>query len=289
MSEYFVQTKKVLGSILAINLLVSVSKISVALYIHSAALLGDGFHSLADGMSNIIGLIGLKIAEKPEDENHPYGHKKFENIASLGIAILLFVLGFNLFVSTAKNFFAYTQIIITPAVLVFMVITLVINVFVVCYEKKKGRELNSDILLADSEHTKSDILITLSVIIGLILTELGYFLVDKTIAMGVSILILKAGYEISKQGIKVLSDSTVVDPLKIKKSIYKKFKEVRKCYKIRTHGREDDIHVDLHIKVDADTHLNKAHRLTHQIDEHLKKEFPGIKHTFIHVEPYEKQ
>ena len=120
----------------------------------------DGFHSLTDGTSNIIGIIGIGFALKPRDEDHPYGHKKFETLAGLGIAMMLFFVSIDIIKGAFAKFFNPVTPNVTVESIIALVVTLIINIFVSTYENKKGKELNSDILIADSMHTRSDIFVS---------------------------------------------------------------------------------------------------------------------------------
>ena len=124
--------------------------------------------------SNIIGLIGTAIAAKPADESHPYGHRKFETFTTIGIALLLFIISINII----KSGIAKIVNPVTPQVDIYsfivMIITIAINIFVIIFETKAGKRLNSDILVSDAIHTKSDVYISLSVILSLIAVKLGY-------------------------------------------------------------------------------------------------------------------
>jgi cation diffusion facilitator family transporter len=250
----------------------------------------DGFHSLSDGTSNIIGLIGIHFACQPIDQDHPYGHKKYETFFSLGIAVLLFVVCFNLFKKGLMRL--YNPII--PQVnfqsFIVMIITLGINFWVMNYEYKKGRLLKSDILVLDSMHTKADIFISLSVIVTLVTIKLklAYYLIDPLVTIMISLFIAYAAYEIVKQSSAVLCDTAaILDDKKIR-DIVLGIKGVKTCHKIRTRGRPDDVHVDLHVQVNPDMHIDNAHKISYTIEESIKKGIPEVTDVVVHMEPKEK-
>ena len=278
----------VLVIVLILNWLVAFAKIAFGLITHCSSIIADGFHSLSDGASNIIGLIGIRLAYRPEDLDHPYGHKKYETLFSLIIAALLFIVAFNLFKEGLKRI--YTPVIPEVDIRSFavMIITLCINLFVLLYERKRGETLKSDILISDSMHTKSDILVSLSVIIGLVVIKLGYPIFDPIATMVIALLIGHSGYQIISESSKVLCDSAA--PVETKKivDIVLSTKGVKTCHKIRTRGRSDDIHIDLHVQVDPDMHIDKAHRISYDIEENIKKGIPGVTDVIVHIEPREK-
>ena len=154
-NDVYKKVKLVLWIILFANLGVAVTKIIIGYLINSASLSADGIHSMSDGMSNIIGIIGITIAVKPVDKKHPYGHKKSEVIASLFIGAMLFVLGIKIFMTGLDRFMHLEELNITTISLISLIITIIINFFVTIYENKKGKEYDSYILISDSIHNFS--------------------------------------------------------------------------------------------------------------------------------------
>jgi cation diffusion facilitator family transporter len=248
----------------------------------------DGFHSLSDGASNIIGLIGISLASQPKDIEHPYGHRKYETLFSLIIAALLFIIAFNLFREGIRRLFHPVIPQVDLKSFLVMVTTLEVNLFVMRYEYKKGELLKSDILISDSLHTKADILTSLSVLIALIAIKLGYPLIDPIATVIIALFIAYAGYNIVRQGSKVLCDTAPIIDVKKIVDIVLGIKGVKTCHKIRTRGRPDDIHVDLHVQVKPDMHMDEAHQISYTIEEAIKKGIPEITDVIVHMEPKEK-
>lgn len=153
------EINRVLFITFLLNLLVSAGKLLVGVFIHSLSMVADGIHSLVDASSNIVGFISVYFASKPADEDHPYGHQKFEVVAALGIALLMGVTCVEI-LRTAYGRFLHAQALVdpTPAAFGVMLVTMGINSWVSWYESKKGMELHSAVLSADSAHTRSDIL-----------------------------------------------------------------------------------------------------------------------------------
>jgi cation diffusion facilitator family transporter len=283
-SKNFAQAKRVLIVLLALNWLVAGTKIGVGYLINSISMTADGFHSLFDGASNIIGLVGLTIASKERDESHPYGHKKFETFTAVGISLLLLLTCFEVLELSVRRWLGPKPIEASIFSFGIMIVTMGINFFVARYEHKKGHELMSDILLADSAHTRSDIYVSLSVIVTLIAARIGYPRVDVFVAIGIAFAIGRAGFRIMKRSSEVLCDTAVLDTSRIE-AICSSINGIRKCHKIRTRGREDDINIDLHVVVDQEMRVQDAHALTHELERRLKTEIPGVTDVQIHVEP----
>jgi cation diffusion facilitator family transporter len=248
----------------------------------------DGFHSLSDGASNIIGLTGIHFACLPKDKDHPYGHKKYETFFSLGIALLLFFVCLGLVHGSIERLFNP----ITPRIdarnFIVMIITMAINLWVMHYERKKGELLLSDILTSDAMHTKADILTSLSVIITLIVIKLGYPILDPIATIFIAVFIALAGYDITKHSSAVLCDTAAILDDKRIVDIVLGIKGVKTCHKIRSRGRPDDIHVDLHVQVNADMHIDNAHKISYAIEEAIKKSIPEVTDVIVHMEPKEK-
>ena len=280
----FLEIRKILILILVFNWLVAFSKIIYGLITKCASMSADGFHSFGDGASNIIGLIGIWAASKPRDKDHPYGHKKFETMATLGIAFILFLAAFIIFREAVTRIFHPVVPDVTNFSFILMFATIAINIFVMKYERKKGTELSSDILICDSLHTRSDILASLVVVGTLISIKMGASMLDIVVSSLIAVFIAKSGFDILKASSNVLCDGRVLHEYKIR-NITENVSGVISVHNIRTRGRKDDIHADLHIVIDAKMHVDDAHKLSHQIETLLKKEILGITEVNVHIEP----
>ncbi len=288
LQEHYSRIRKILVLILVFNWGVAIAKILYGLFSRCESMTADGFHSLSDGTSNIIGIIGVNLACQPTDKDHPYGHKKYETLFSLAIAAVLFFLAFNL----AKEGIKHLHHPLTPQVdlrsFLVMIITLAINFWVMNYEMKKGRTLKSDILISDALHTKADIFTSLSVIVSLVLIKLGFPIVDPIVTIMISLFIAHAGYDIVKESSAVLCDTAaILDDKKII-NIVMGIKGVRTCHKIRSRGRPDDIYLDLHVQVDPDMHIDNAHKISEEIEGAIKRGIPEVTDVIVHMEPKEK-
>ncbi|TSA56567.1 cation transporter [bacterium] len=285
MHTRFIKIRNILLVILLLNWLVAFAKVVYGFIIKSTAMSADGFHSFADGTSNIIGLIGIWVASQPQDKEHPYGHKKYETFAAIIIAIILFIIAFNIIRSGFMRFFNPVIPDVTILSFVVMFFTMAINLGVYLYEKKQARVLSSDILAADARHTRSDILVSLSVICTLVAVKAGLPVIDSVVSIFIAFLIARSGIEILKESSGVLCDKTVMDESLVKKLILN-VEGVKDCHKIRTRGRRDDIHIDLHIMVDSDMPIGKAHMLNHKLEEIIKANIENTTDIAIHIEPF---
>ena len=285
-NNYYSKIKSTLLIILLANFAVALVKIAAGYTINSSSLQADGFHSLTDGFSNIAGLIGIYFASKPIDEDHPYGHYKFETLAALFIAVVLFFLAGKVVVSSIKSFINPPVLNVTTEGLIALLLTLLFNIFISIYEYNQGKKLESPILISDSMHTRSDIFISLGVLFTLVAVKLGAPpVIDSIASIIVAGFIVHAAIEIFKENCGVLMDQAVLDAVEIK-AIVLEFEEVKDVHKIRSRGFENKIFVDMHVMLEPRTSIETSHRLMHDIEDLLCKKLNKTIQAIIHVEPW---
>lgn len=282
--SYSGQVIRTLWIVLALNWLVAGMKLVIGYLINSTSMIADGYHSFADGASNIVGLLGMRIACQPKDRDHPYGHKKYETLASMAIAFLLFLVCLHLLHSGWERLSvrAYPQV--DWRGFLVLGVTIVVNIAVMLYESRVGRKIGSDVLVSDSMHTRADLLTSCSVAVALVAVRMGFPIVDALVAIVISGFIAFSGFEILRNSSAVLCDTAAIDVQAVENLVYR-FPEVKKCHKIRTRGRSDDIYMDFHVLVEDRMPLVRSHDLTVKIEDAVKKEFPGVIDVVVHVEP----
>ena len=286
--ERYRKIRWVLVLILILNWGVAAAKLLYGWLTHSASMTADGFHSFSDGSSNIIGLIGIWIASRPTDETHPYGHKKYETLTSIGISILLFLVCFNVIREAILRFSHPVIPQVSVNSFLVMGITLAINIAVMIYEKRVGISLQSDILVSDALHTRADILTSSSVIVTLIGIKLGFPILDPIASLLIAGFIAYAAVEILKESSRILSDGVAI-PFEAIERVVLAIRGVKECHQIRSRGRGDDIHIDLHVLVDPGMDVHRAHHLSYAIENKIKRDFPGVTDVMVHMEPLEKK
>lgn len=285
---HFQEIRRVLWIVLILNWAVALAKVIVGLLSRSASMTADGFHSFADGASNIVGLVGVAFASADKDADHPYGHKKFETFFSLGIAFMLGLVCVQLFQGGIHRLLHPTTPEVSLLSFVVMGGTLLVNILVMTYEHRKGVALKSDILVADAKHTKADILTSLTVIASLIAVELGFPIMDALMTLVISGFIAHAAFEIIQDSAKVLCDEAVIKDTKKLEAVVLTVAGVKSCHKIRSRGRQDDVNVDLHVQLDPMMPLEKAHAISHEIEDMIKRVMPEVSDVIVHVEPVRK-
>lgn len=280
----YIEVRKVLFYILILNIAVALAKLIYGTMTKTASMVADGYHSFSDGTSNIVGLIGIWIASKPPDESHPYGHQKVETLSTIFISMLLFFVSYEISIGAYERFKNPITPNINVVSFVVMLTTLVINLFVVRYESKKGEELKSSILTSDAKHTQSDVYVSLSVIVSLIAIKLGFLFVDSLVSVFIAVLILKSGIEILLDAINVLIDGRIISSSEIYYKVVA-HPEVIYCHKIRTRGKENQIMIDLHLGINGNQTIKHGHEISHDIENMLMQELDGVSEVIVHLEP----
>jgi len=276
--------RRVLIYTLILNSAVSVAKIIYGYISNSIAMTSDGFHSLFDGISNIIGLAGIWIASHPPDERHPYGHKKYETLFTVIIAVMIFAACFQIIRQVYHSIVEHSKTEVTTASFVVMLATMCVNIFVAGYESRKGKELKSEFILADALHTKSDILASLAVIASLVLTKAGYRFADAIVGVMITFFIARIGFQIIKKASDVFVDTVCIDTPAVE-AVIKSVEGVKGCHDIRTRGTEHAVSLDVHVLVDPAMSIKKAHRIADAVEEKIKNAFPDVIDIVVHIEP----
>jgi cation diffusion facilitator family transporter len=279
------EIKLILIWLMVANVAVTVAKGIVGYLTGSLGMVADAFHSLTDSTNNVIGLVAIGMAGRPPDEDHPYGHAKYETLATIAVSGLLLFAAYNIIKGAIDRFQhpASPQVeVISFAV---MFITIAINIAVATYEYQAGKRLNSDFLIADSMHTRSDIFVSLSVIVTLGFVRLGYPIVDPIISLVIGGFIAKAGFDIIKRSSSALTDKAVLDPEALCQVVLA-IPGVKGCHSIRTRGTTDLVYVDLHVEVDPAMPTSQAHDLATSVEEMVIAGIPGVADVVVHIEPF---
>jgi cation diffusion facilitator family transporter len=271
-----------------LNLTVAISKIAFGYLSGAISILSDGFHSLTDTVSNVVGLAGVRAAQKPPDREHPYGHRKYETVAAASIVIFLIVVVAEVIRGAFNRLVNAGDLHVGIASFVVMLGTMAVNIVVVRYERRAGERLSSEVLLADAMHTRSDVLTSLTVIAALAGVKAGLPVLDSIAALIVAGFILYAGYEIARDALRILSDRIVIEEEELR-SVVMSVPHVLGCHKIRTRGASDHVFLDLHIWMDAATRLDAAHEISHVVKDRLMTRYPQIVDAVIHIEPPPKE
>ncbi|MEO1645879.1 MAG: cation diffusion facilitator family transporter, partial [Chloroflexota bacterium] len=240
------QVQQVLLTTLVLNIIVAISKIMLGWLTGALAITADGVHSLTDGAGNIAGLVGNYYAGRPADENHPYGHKRFESLAALLIGALLLLTAWEMGQGVLDRLSANIPPQITALTIGVLVVTLVINIAVATYQVRAGKRLKSQILLADAKNTQADVFVTLAVIISSMTVVLtGWVWVDLVAALVVVVLIGRAAWEILQQTGLVLVDTAPYEADELNKMVMDVPADIIRA---RSRGTRDAPHIDIDVR-----------------------------------------
>jgi cation diffusion facilitator family transporter len=277
--------RRVLRGLLFANIAVVIVKTAIGAAAGSLAIMGDAVHSSVDAAYNILGLIVIRVAARAPDEEHPYGHGKFETLGALGICFFLSITCFELLRSAVDRLRTGGHPIdITDLGLVLLLATLATNVFVAWYEHRRGQQLSSELLIADAAHTRTDVFITIGVLIGVLLSRQGYLWVDPVIAIVVALLIVRVAYQILKRTVPVLVDERAIPEPTIRQSA-QAVDGVISAYGIRSRGGIAGArYAEVTIAVDPNANVSAAHAIADAVEERLKKDLE-LEEVTVHVEP----
>jgi cation diffusion facilitator family transporter len=276
---------RVLARVLILNLAVAAAKIAFGYATGAISILSDGFHSLTDTASNVVGLVGVRAARQPPDADHPYGHRKYETVAAASVTVFL-LLVFVEVLRNAANRLAGRAVPpeITPASFVVMIVTILVNLWVVRYESREAKRLGSEVLMADATQTRGDVWTSATVIVALVGARFGLPILDPLAALIVAAFIGYSGYQIARATAGILSDRIVIADVDLERVVMS-VPGVLGCHHIRTRGSADHVFLDLHVWLPPAMPLTDAHALSHVVKDRLMARFPQIADAVIHIEP----
>jgi cation diffusion facilitator family transporter len=284
-SDRYAVVARVLLRVLFLNLVVAVAKILFGYASGAISILSDGFHSLTDAASNVVGLVGVRAANRPPDADHPYGHRKYETVAAAAVtAFLLLVV-----IEVLRNAFNHltgrsTPRSISTASFVVMAATVLVNLFVISYETREGERLASEVLLADATQTRGDVWTSMTVVAALVGAKAGLPILDPLAALVVAGFIGFAGLQIARATTAILSDRIVIADADLERVVMA-VPGVLGCHQIRTRGSADHVFLDLHVWMRGEMPLTEAHELSHVVKDRLMARYPQIADAVIHIEP----
>ncbi len=281
------RVRRVLWVVLAANLSVTGVKLLVGFLTGALAIVADGFHSLVDSSSNLIGLASIRLASRPADAQHPYGYRRYETIGALAIGGMLLVSAYEIAEAILSRLLDGSAPVLSPLLLGIMVITFPINLIVFFLEHRAGKRLSSEILLADAEHTRTDLFISLSVILGMAGVWLGWHWLDLALAGLIVLLILRAGFRILRDSTSWLTDRIMADPEKVE-ALASEVPGVLFVHNVRSRGAPGFAFIDLHVKVHPGMSTEQAHAIASEVERRLKTELEGVVDTLVHIEPARK-
>ncbi|HWO89885.1 MAG TPA: cation diffusion facilitator family transporter [Gemmatimonadales bacterium] len=276
--------RRVLLGLLTANLAVVGAKVVIGIKANSLSVLGDAVHSSVDALNNVIFLALMRVASRAPDHDHPYGHGKFEILGAVAIVIFLSVSCFELLTGAVRRLLAGGR---PPALesldLALLLGTLVANVWVAWYETRRGRQLDSDLLLADAAHTRADVIITLGVIASGVLSQRGIPYVDPIAALLVTIVIARIGWQIVRRAVPILVDEVAREPDQIRRAA-EAVEGVHSAYRIKSRSSSGLVFAELTIGVRGSLAVERAHEIADAVEATLRRDLK-LDEVVVHIEP----
>ncbi len=269
-----------------INVILTLTKVIIGILAASSAMVADGIHSLSDVLSTIFVMIGLKIANKDEDKNHPYGHERFEPVAAKLLAIILFVTA--IFIGyKAINLIRQGNLKPPSSLAIYAaLISIIVKEWMYHYTKKGANKIESSILLADAWHHRTDAFSSIGALIGIIGAIMGYPILDAIAAIIIGIFIVIVSVQIYWQAIKQLVDYSA-DPEIIAtiKSDILNVEGVLCIDVLRTRIHANKLFVDVELSVDKNLSFPAAHDIAEKVHDTIEASQKNVKHCMVHVNP----
>lgn len=275
------------------NTILSVIKFIAGVIAHSNAMISDAIHSASDVFSTFIVIIGIKLASKKPDEEHPYGHERFECVAAIVLAIVLFITGLGIGSEALKNITQgnYDNLQIPG---IFALITAIISITskegMYWYTRHYAQKINSSALMADAWHHRSDAFSSVGALIGIIGARLGFPVMDSIASLIIFLFIVKAAFDIFKDAINKMVDHSC--DKETEKQIYDcimKNENVIGIDLLKTRVFGNKIYVDVEIEADGSYTLQEAHNIAEIVHDDIEKNFTNVKHIMVHMNPAKKE
>ena len=271
------------------NIILSLFKLLAGVFAHSGAMISDAVHSASDVFSSIIVIIGVRIASKDSDKDHPYGHERLECVAAIILATVLCITGFGIGFNACKNIFSgdYANLAV-PGMLALIAafVSILVKEAMFWYTRHYAKILDSGALMADAWHHRSDALSSIGALIGIGGARLGFPILDSVASVVICIFIVKAAYDIFMDAIDKMIDKACDEDTE---------KQLRDCATavdgvegidlLMTRVFGNKIYVDIEICANGDKTLREAHEIAETVHDSIEKNFPKVKHIMVHVNP----
>ena len=271
------------------NILLSVFKLFAGIFAHSNAMISDAIHSASDVFSTIVVIIGVRLASKDSDKEHPYGHERLECVAAIILAVVLLFTGLEIGSQAFKDIIHgnYSKLEV-PGMLALIAagVSIVTKELMFWYTRYNAKKIDSGALMADAWHHRSDALSSVGALIGIGGAMMGFPVMDSIASLVIFVFIAKAAFDIFKDAMDKMVDHSCDEATE--KEIYDvaiAHKEVLGIDLLQTRIFGNKIYVDVEIQVNATYTLQKAHDIAEEVHENIEQKFPKVKHVMVHVNP----
>lgn len=271
------------------NVILTVFKLFAGFVAHSGAMLSDAVHSLSDVLSTFIVIIGVKLAGKKSDKDHPYGHERMECVAAIVLAIILFMTGLVIGWNGVQKIITgnYDELTVPGSIaLAAAIVSIVVKEAMYWYTRAAAKKIDSGALMADAWHHRSDALSSIGSFVGILGARMGFPVLDSVACVVICIFILKAAFDIFMDSINKMTDKACDDDFVDEiRAVILSHEAVLQIDTIQTRLFGNKIYVDIEIGSNGNSTLHEAHDTAQQIHDAIESQFPKIKHCMIHINP----
>lgn len=272
-----------------VNLLLSAGKLLAGIVAHSGAMVSDAVHSASDVFSTIIVMVGVQLSSRQADDDHRYGHERFESVASVALALILLETGLLIGWKGLKTIFSGSYADLTaPGALALAaaVVSILVKEWMYWYTRSAAKKIRSDALMADAWHHRSDSLSSVGALVGIAFAMAGYPILDSVASVVICLFIVKAAVDIFRDAVdKMVDRSCDRQTLEAMTGLILAQPGVVRLDLLQTRLFGARIYVDAEIAVDGGLSLCQAHAIAEQVHEAMEADFPMVKHCMVHVNP----
>lgn len=268
------------------NTVLSIFKLLAGIFAHSGAMVSDAVHSASDVFSSVIVIIGVKLSTRASDKEHPYGHERFECVAAIVLAVILFVTG--LFIGHVALERIGTQSALLPGklALIAAIVSIIVKEAMFWYTRFYAKGLDSGVLMADAWHHRSDALSSVGALIGIAGARMGYPVLDSVASLAICVFILKAAADIFRDAIRKMVDHSCDEETeRAMVRCASALPGVLGVKGINTRIFGNRIYVDLEVRADGQISLTQSHAIARRVHAAIEEKFPKVKHIMVYVDP----
>lgn len=270
------------------NVVLAAFKLVAGILAHSSAMLSDAIHSASDVFSTFVVMIGIKIASKEPDEEHPYGHERMECVAAIILATILCITGLGIGKNALSNITGNSGEMAVPGMLALIaaIVSIIVKEAMFWYTRHYAKKIDSGALMADAWHHRSDALSSIGAFIGIIFARMGYVMMDSIACLVICVFIVKAAYDIFKDAIDKMVDKSCSLEVEAEiRTIVMSVDGVKGIDSLSTRLFGNKMYVDIEIRADGEKTLNETHEIAEAVHDSIEAQFEKVKHIMVHVNP----
>lgn len=270
------------------NVVLAAFKLVAGVFAHSGAMISDAIHSASDVFSTFVVMIGIKIASKEPDEEHPYGHERMECVAAIILATILCITGLGIGKNALQYITGNSSEVSVPGMLALIaaIVSIIVKEAMFWYTRHYAKMIDSGALMADAWHHRSDALSSIGAFIGIIFARMGYVMMDSIACLVICVFIVKAAYDIFKDAIDKMVDKSCSLEVEAEiRTIVMSVDGVKGIDSLSTRLFGNKMYVDIEIRADGEKTLNETHEIAEAVHDSIEAQFEKVKHIMVHVNP----